>query len=333
MFAWLEPVVSSNWATAVLGLVAGIGLLWISSEAVIRNITPIARFFGVKELVITILGVSVFSSMPELVVSLLANARGKSDISLGNIVGSNFVTLTFVTALCAFIMPITVRDEVKEREAAWMILSTAIIFLLAIDGVLSRIDGFILMGLYTPYLISVIREAIRESRATKTAEEGKEGRKRPNIFIPVLIGLLGIAGIIGGAEITLQSGQTIGKWAGIPDLALGVILFALGTSLPELAIALSATFKKKADVSIGEIYASNIFTAMFVLGLCCIINPMENLDPNILRFDLPFLVLTGIVIQIFITTNKKLVRMEAAVIFILYIYFVLGHFFNLSFSF
>ncbi len=324
---FLDGFIGINWFTALFMLLTGILLLWLGSEVVVRKIKPIARYFNVKELVVIILGVSILSSLPELAVSSFAALQGKTDISIGNIVGSNFVTLTFVTAVAALISPLKICTEIKERESTWMVLSSASILVLAADGVLSRVDGTLLILLYVPYIFTVIREAVNKSgmgrQATTTVK--KSGRGREKIIPHILLGGLGILGIIIGAEIALRAGENIGERFGITPLILGVLVLAVGTSLPELAVALAAISKKKSDVTIGEIYASNIFTALFILGACCLITPM-SVSNNILRFDIPLLVLSGIVVQIFITTGSKLVRFEALLILVLYIYFVLGHF-------
>ncbi|HOS40650.1 MAG TPA: sodium:calcium antiporter [Spirochaetota bacterium] len=301
--------------------VFGIAVLWIGSELIIRNIGPIAKFFGVRELVVTILGVSVFSSLPELSISALAAANGQADLSLGNVIGSNFVTLTFVTALCALIRPLSINTEIKERESSWMILSTAMILVLASDGVLSRLDGAVLVLLYAPYIVTVIRDA----RRNRERDAATEAPARVRVAIAVALEAAGIAGVIVGANLALQSGQSIGAALGIPPLVLGAILFAFGTSLPEMSIALSATFKKKAEISIGEIYASNIFTALAVLGICAIIAPMTITDKRLLSFDIPFLILAGVIVQIFVTTGSRFNRLEALAILVLYLVFVLQH--------
>jgi len=305
----------------VMSFVAGIAILWGGSEIVTRNIGPIARFFGVKELVVTILGVSVFSSLPELSVSAMAAANGQADLSLGNVIGSNFVTLTFVTALCALIRPLSIHTEIKERESSWMIMSTAMILVLASDRVISRIDGIILVSLYLPYIITVILDARKERNGEAGGTKPGKGRLALSIFLE----LAGIAGVIAGASMALNSGEKIGLTLGIPPLVMGAILFAFGTSLPEMSIALSATLKKKAEISIGEIYSSNIFTALSVLGICAIIAPMTISDGNLLSFDIPFMILAGVVVQIFVTTGSRFNRVEAVIILALYIMFVLHH--------
>ncbi|RPJ08065.1 MAG: sodium:calcium antiporter, partial [Spirochaetaceae bacterium] len=288
------------------------------------KLTPIARFFGVKELVITILGVSVLSSLPELTVSLAAGLAGESEISIANVVGSNFVTLTFVTAFCALIAPMVIQRETRDRESAWMILSSTAILILALDGELGRLDGVVLILLYIPYIATVVRDASRDSKNQPAGEKDQKAAGKGIIWHFVFI-FLAIAGIIAGARIALAGGVKMGKDLGISDVVLGILIFAFGTSLPEFAIALSATFRKKAEISISEIYASNIFTAMAVLGFVCLVTPMP-VSPAIMKFDLPFILLAGSVVQIFVTTGSKLVRLEAIVIMAIYIYFILGHF-------
>lgn len=302
--------------------IASIIMLSASSELVIRKIAPIAKFFGVKELVVTILGVSVFSSLPELTVSAVAISQGNSELSIGNVIGSNFVTLTFVTALCAFIKPIEILPEVRNRESSWMILTSSVVMVLSLDGRLSRFDGLLLILLYIPYMLSVLKSAKSHGPEHQESPDKNIGKLVLNIFLA----LLGVGGIVLGAQLAVENGQIIGTAVGIPPLALGVILFAFGTSLPELAISLSATFKGKADVTIGEVYASNIFTQLVVLGLCCLISPIV-VGGAILGFAMPFLILAAVMIQIFVTSGLRLNRLEAAGLLVMYIIFALTSFF------
>jgi cation:H+ antiporter len=306
---------------SIVFFIAGLLMLWGSSELIIRNITPLARAIGVKELVITILGVSVLSSMPELTVSTLAAARGISDISVGNVIGSNFVTLTFVTAVCALFRPIEIHKEVQERESSWMILTSSLVLLMSLDGHLSTSDGLILILTYIPYVLSVLKRSVRGVKNDPPTEAGKTSAFPRAIALTII----GIAGVIGGSKIAIDAGTAVGTAMGIPTIALGVILFAFGTSLPELAISLSATFKHKADVTIGEVYASNIFTQLVVLGTCCLIRPIP-VAPIMTRFAMPFLVLATVVIQIFVTTDYRLKRIEALGLLLFYAVFAASQF-------
>jgi cation:H+ antiporter len=291
------------------------------SELITRNIGPLARALGVKELVVTILGVSVLSSLPELTVSVLAISRGAADISVGNVIGSNFVTLTFVTAVCALIRPIDIHKEVQSRESSWMILSSSLVLVFSMDGRLSRSDGLILILMYLPYMFSVLKTA---RHGAPLAEDQFTGRRRTLIIASGLT-LAGIAAVVGGSKFALDSGTILGSAAGIPAVAMGVVIFAFGTSLPELAISMSATFKRKADVTIGEVYASNIFTQLVILGICCLIAPIE-VSSALTAFAMPFLVLAAVVIQLFVTSGSRINRFEAVGLLAFYAVFAVSQF-------
>jgi len=303
----------------VLLFVVGVLLLWGGSEFVTRNTGVLARSLGVKELVITILGVSVLSSLPELTISAFAAARGEDSISLGNVIGSNFVTLTFVTAVCALIRPIDIHEEVQSRESSWMILSSAFVLVLSLDGRLSRSEGIILMLIYIPYVWNVLKTA-RVEADDQSSGHLHTSRVRTSVFC-----VLGIFSVIAGSKIALDSGGKLGAAFGISPLAMGVLLFAFGTSLPELTISLSATFKRKSDVTIGEVYASNIFTQLIVLGICCLIRPM-TVDRALISFAMPLLILAAVVIQVFVTTERKVSRLEALGLLCFYAIFAVEQF-------
>lgn len=309
----------------ILLFMFGILLLWLSSDLLTRKIEPIAQYFRINELIVTVLGVSVFSSLPELTLSALAISRGNSELSLGNVIGSNFVTLTFVTAICALIRPIDIHHDVRDRESSWMILSSSLVMVLSLDRVLSRLDGLILILCYIPYIVTVIRAALRESKTRQSEARTITPRV---LTLNIMLALAAVGGIIVSSKMALDSGEKLGIALGIPALALGVILFAFGTSLPELAISLSATFKKKASVTIGEVYASNIFTQLVVLGICCLIAPIP-VSEGLIGFAMPFLILAAGIIQVFVTTGLKLNRWEAVGLLMLYGVFALSNFMEL----
>jgi cation:H+ antiporter len=155
-------------------------------------------------------------------------------------------------------------------------------------------------------------------------EQDARGGRRIVLRATALI-VVGIAAVIGGSKVALDSGTELGQAAGIPAVALGVVVFAFGTSLPELAISLSATIKRKADITIGEVYASNIFTQLVVLGVCCLISPIP-VAPALSRFAMPFLILAAVVIQLFVTSGLRLNRMEAVGLLVFYVVFAASQF-------
>ena len=175
------------------------------------------------------------------------------------------------------------------------------------------------MLLYLPYVLSVLKTA-RVDDTHEHATRAPAPRAKAAVFAA-----LGIFIVIAGSKIALDSGASLGAALGIPPLAMGVLLFAFGTSLPELTISLSATFKHKSDVTIGEVYASNIFTQLVVLGICCVIRPM-TVEPALISFAMPFLILAAVVIQVFVTTGLKINRIEALGMLGFYVLFAISQF-------
>lgn len=303
---------------------AGVAVLWVGTEVVLRRVPRLARALGVSPLVVTVLLLAVLTSMPEFCVSLLATLRGQASAAMGNIVGSNLVTLTFVTGVCALWRPIDVAQTIRDRESSWMILGAALLLVLALDGRVSRIDGLILTVTYTPYLLATIRDAREQRRGSRDARSPLAARD-------ALLFLVGLVCIGFGADLIVRNGTVVARQLGMSDLMIGITFFAFGTSLPELAISLGAILKRQADVTLGETYASNIFTGMVVVGVIAMIRPL-NVEPLVTQLDLPLLILAGVLLQVFITSGRKFVRSEALCMIGLYILFLSAHFMGFRLS-
>ena len=292
----------------------GIALLWSGTDVVVRRIPKIAAWLRVSPLIVTVLLVAVMTSLPELCVSLFASLRGQPSAAMGNIVGSNFVTLTFVAGICALWRPIVVGPTIRERESSWMILSAALLLVLAMDGTLSRTDGVILIAAYIPYFRGTLDDARQQRRAPSTTF-------LPHPGLDVLFIVIGIGMIILGASWIVDQGTLLARHLGMSDLLIGVTFYAFGTSLPELAIALGAVLHHQADVTLGEIYASNIFTGLVVAGIICLVRPL-TIEPLITDRDLPLLIVAGVLLQMFVTTQGKFMRSEALVMIALFVLFL-----------
>jgi cation:H+ antiporter len=310
--------------SSVLFFVAGIGVLWFGTDAVLRRVPRLAAWLRVSPLVVTVMLVAVMTSLPEFCVSLFASLDGQPSAAVGNVVGSNFVTLTFVAGVCALWRPIVVGPTIRQRESSWMILAAALLLVLAMDGELSRVDGVILVAAYLPYFWATLDDA-REQRdrapVTPTA--------RPWLEIAVFLGGLGL--IVLGSYWIVEHGTTIAKELGMSDLLVGVTFYAFGTSLPELAIALGAVLRRQADVTLGEIYASNIFTGLVVIGALSLILPLA-VESVIVSRDLPLLIVAGVVLQMFVTTGGRFIRAEALVMIAIFALFMAAQFAGFSIS-
>lgn len=311
-------------AAQVVRFGLGIVLLWGGTEAVLRRVPRIAGWLRVSPLVVTVLLIAVLTSLPEFCVSLLASLRGQPSAAMGNIVGSNLVTLTFVAGVCALWRPIRVAQTLRDRESSWMILSAALLLIVSLDGRLSRGDGLVLIAAYLPYFHATLQAAQRDRQHAALPASA-----RPLLDSLVFVG--GIALVVLGSEWVATSGTAIARGLGMSDLLIGVTFYAFGTSLPELAIALGAVLKRHPDVTLGEIYASNIFTGLVVAGALALVKPL-TVEPMITQRDLPLLVFSGVVLQMLITTGHRFVRAEALMMIALYVLFLTAQFGGFSIS-
>lgn len=307
---------------SILQFVLGIALLWGGTETVLRRVPKLAAWLRVSPFVVTVMLVAVITSLPEFCVSLFASLRGQPAAAMGNIVGSNFVTLTFVAGLCALWRPIVVGPTLRERESSWMILSAALLLVLAMDGTLSRTDGLILLAAYFPYFRSTLDEARQQRRKSSATRESHP-------WLDIVLFLGGVGMVVLGSNWIVEHGSAMARRLGMSDLLIGVTFYAFGTSLPELAIALGAVFRRQADVTLGEIYASNIFTGLAVAGALCVIRPLA-VAPLIVSRDLPLLIFAGVMLQIFITTGGRFVRTEAAAMVAIFVLFLAAQFMGFS---
>ncbi len=298
--------------------ILGIACLWAGTETVVRRIPRLAKWLRVSPLIVTVLLLAIMTSLPEFCVSLFASLRGQPAGAVGNIVGSNFVTLTFVAGLCALWRPIEVGPTIRNRESGWMILTSSLLLILAMDGILSRTDGFILLLAYSPYFYATIQDA-------KNQREGARGRAQGKPVADLLFLVLGFGLIILGSSWIVEHGSTLARRLGMNDLLIGVTFYALGTSLPELAIALGALMRHQADVTLGEVYASNIFTGLVVMGALCIIRPLP-VDAIVVQRDLPLLIMAGVLMQMFVTSGGRFIRSEAMIMISLYVLFLAAQF-------
>ena len=310
----------------VLMFVLGIALLWGGTETVLGRVPKLAAWLRVSPLVVTIMLVAVITSLPEFCVSLFAALRGQPAAAVGNVVGSNFVTLTFVAGLCALWRPIVVGPTLRERESSWMILSAALLLVLAMDGRIGRVDGLILILAYYPYFKGTLDDAKRQRQESAPPVAGAS---RP--WLDVGVFLAGLAMIVLGADWIVEHGTRMAKSLGMSDLLIGVTFYAFGTSLPELAIALGAVIRRQADVTLGEIYASNIFTGLAVAGALCLALPLP-VEPQIVHRYLPLLVLAGVLLQMYVTSGSRFVRTEALVMVALFALFLCAQFTGFSLS-
>lgn len=291
-------------------LVLGFALLIKGADLFVDGSSSIAKHMKVPSVIVGLTIVAMGTSAPEASVSITAALAGNSDISLGNIVGSNIFNFLIVIGVSAIIFPIISHKDIIKRDLWWNLGLTGLLLVLMLDNKIGRIDGVILLLGMALYLFVVIRNALKN----RTEESKEELLSVPKSIIFMIIGL---AAIICGGNFVVENASIIAKSLGLSDTLIGLTIVAIGTSLPELVTSVTAAKKQEAGIALGNAVGSNIFNILFILGASSVLTPI-NVAPE-LFIDTMILIAVGIMIFIFAYTGKKTNRTEGIVCSLLYI--------------
>jgi len=253
----------------------GFVLLYFGAEWLVKGSSSLSRSLGVTPIVIGLTVVAFGTSAPELVVSLISSIQGKSMIAVGNVVGSNICNIALVLGLSAVFNPIKSDPSVVRRDIPIMLAISLYLLLLTFNSTLGRIEGATLFAgiiLYTfmNYYLAK-KEAAGAAEIESELEEIGFIASRPK---QVILILLGIAGVVGGAQIVVANAVLIMKILGVDEKFIGLTIVAFGTSLPELATSVVAAMRGEMDISIGNLVGSNVFNIMSVLGVASLVRPI-----------------------------------------------------------
>lgn len=304
---------------------AGIFLLIGGSDFLIQGCVKFARLFKLSPLFIGIIVVAFGTSAPELAVGIIAVIKGQEAIALGNIIGSNICNIGLILGICCILRPLKVNKSIFRKELPIMLLAVALLFILSWDLVLDRVDALIFLLLFILFCLVSYRGAKLSSEGLQELNDFQFNRlfKKINSRLAVsFLSFLLIGVIVLGAHLMVHSGVNLAKIFGISPWIIGLTVFAIGTSLPELAASLSAVFKKVPSISVGNIVGSNIFNILLVLSIVAFIKPVHIADASVRMFELPALILFSIVLFIFMRTHYKISRLEGLILLLGYAGFI-----------
>ncbi len=272
---------------AVIQLVAGFLLLVWGADRLVAGASATARNIGISPMIIGLTVIGFGTSAPELVVSAVATLKGNAGLAVGNAIGSNITNIGLVLGVTALIYPLRMESTVLKREYPVLLLIMLVCFLMALDGSYSRLEGWTLIATLLAVVIWIIRIGLQRPLSDPLAEEfdAEIPRDVPTkvALFWLMVGLI----VLPVSSIFLVEGAiTIARFLHVSDTVIGLTIVALGTSLPELATAITAALHKEDDLAIGNIIGSNIFNLLGVLGIAAIIHPVELL-PIILARDFP----------------------------------------------
>lgn len=314
-------------------LILGLALILGGANFLTDGSAALAQRFRVPEFIVGLTIVAVGTSTPELVVSVLSAAAGNSDVAIGNIVGSNIFNVFLILGVCALIAPLPLTGGNIRRDLPFLTAVSVLLLLLTSDRLLGlgevdaicRIDGIVMLLLY----IALIRYTIRAERrtaaqatqTTQTTQTEKPQRSRSLWLIVVMIAG-GLAGLIFGGELFLDSATAIARALGVSESVIAITLVAGGTSLPELASSVVSLLKGKSEMALGNVIGSNIANILLILGLSATIHPLTL--GGITRIDLLTVLLSSVLLFVtaFTFRRKAVDRWEGAIFLVIYALYI-----------
>jgi len=303
----------------ILYLLAGFVVLFFSGDWLVKSSVQLARHLKVSTLVIGITVVAFGTSAPELLVSLRAVYDGSSDISIGNVVGSNIANIALVLGMVSIIYPIKVKKKGVWFDWLIMMFATISLIIASQNFNLSSFEGIVFLVILSLYLVWAVYSSRQKSK-------NEDVIKAPTMVLwkVILLFILAAAGLYFGADWLVIGAKSIARKFDVSERVIGITVVAFGTSVPELATSLVAAFKKETDISIGNIIGSNIFNIWAILGITATLKPI-NVNPSMVNND--YWWMTGIAIVLFLMIlplAKGLIsRWKGALmlfVYVLYIY-------------
>lgn len=301
----------------VLGLVA----LVAGAQLLVRGASRLALSFGISPLVVGLTVVAFGTSAPEAAVSVGAALEGRNGVALGNVVGSNIFNVLFILGLSALVAPLVVHTQVIRQEVPLMIATALVLLALAWDGRLGRPEAALLVALlvlYTGFLVYQARKAGQD--VSDYAEEMPRGGWDRHWSVQLALIAAGLVLLVFGSDWLVDASITFARTLGVSDVVIALTIVAAGTSMPEVATSLLATWKGERDIAVGNVIGSNIFNILGCLGVSGLV-AAEGLvvPPGVLNFDLWVMTAVQLACLPVFLTGRCIARWEGALFLAYYV--------------
>jgi len=308
---------------AYIQVVAGLVLLVVAGDYLVRGSVSLARRAGVSKLIIGLTIVAFGTSAPELVVGVDAVLNDAPTLALGNVVGSNIANVLLVVGLPAMIAPMVCSAPRLGRNLIFMLLSTVIFMAMAFNGPFGWTQGLILLAFLALFIgYSIARRKACPIEAARELEEMEELQHKPDSYrIATVMVVGGLAGLIFGADMLVEGAVDVARHFGVSEAVIGLTLVALGTSLPELITALVAAVRGHCDVAVGNVIGSNIFNLLSIIGVASMIGPIPVPD-SFLQVDLWVMLGSSLLLVPFTRARSHVGKKAGAVMVLLYVAYI-----------
>jgi cation:H+ antiporter len=296
----------------------GLVVIVVGAEILLRGATRIAAKLGIKPILIGLTVVAVGTSAPELAVGIAAVREGRGAIAVGNIAGTNILNILFILGLSAAIRPLPLQLQSIRLDVPVMTAAAIVLFVMALDGLLSRTEGFMLVSAALVYGAALIRLSRRESAQMKQefAQEFSPGALQAQRGIAwgawyAALLVVGIGLTVLGADLLVAGAVELARTWGVADAIIGLTIVAIGTSAPEAATTVVATIKNERDVAVGNLIGSSISNILVILGLTCLAAPQGvDVSREVLYIDLPLAAAVAIVCWPVFRSDRMVSRRE-----------------------
>lgn len=321
MYTTLEEIEMITYVLLILGFI----LLIKGADLFVTGSSSIAKLLKIPSIIIGLTIVALGTSMPEASVSVNAAITGKNELAISNVIGSNIFNLLMVMGICSIINPMSVQKSILKKEFPFSALITVLLLIFSVDkliknsdgNILSQVEGGILLLVFIVFLLYTIYDALKSRKQNANSET--EDYKVISPLKSVIFIFIGIAGIIFGGNLIVESASQIAASFGISQTLIGLTIVAIGTSLPELVTSVVAAKKGESDIAIGNAIGSNIFNILFILGASAFIHPIAvNLFTI---YDIIILIAASLIAYFFAIGRRTVDRIEGSIMVTMYLAF------------
>ncbi|WP_425397977.1 calcium/sodium antiporter [Aeoliella sp.] len=312
----------------LLGIVGGFIALIGGGELLVRGASNLAAAAKVSPLIIGLTVVAFGTSAPELAVSLQSCYTDKTDLAVGNAVGSNISNLLLILGASALAAPLAVNYRLFRIDIPVMIAAAALLWLFGLGGSLNRIEGAFCFIFLVAYFIFTVRQGRRESAVATSesliAESEITYDPKTSTWVSIVLDVvklvIGLALLVLGADWLVEACVELAKGFGVSELVIGLTVVAIGTSLPELVTSLMASLRGERDLAVGNVVGSNILNILLVLGLSAVVAPSGiNVDAQSMAFDIPVLIAISLAVVPVFFSGFGITRIEGGAMLLYYL--------------
>lgn len=309
-----------------LGLFAlGVLLVVKGGDYFVDAASWIAEVSGVPKLIVGATIVSIATTLPEMLVSVMAATEGKVDMSIGNAVGSVTANIGLIMAIALICMPGVIKRADYLYKSVFMLLAAGIIVVCGFIGKVSILFSVILLVVFAAFMFENVSSAVKMMRADQNSGKEKTAVTGKVVAVNVVKFLVGAAGIVLGANLLVENGSELARFMGVSERIIGVTLVAVGTSLPELVTTITAIAKKQSSLSVGNILGANIMDLTLIMPLSALVSGKSlPVSATAAMLDLPVCLLVGLVAVIPAMIKSKFTRLQGIILLAIYTIYVVA---------